>query len=286
MVIKAGQKCNRSPFQNRPPNYQGFHYSRQLIIKETDYDKYRNQHLCFEAVNADNRYLYRSHKVDLKNPIIAVKKRDNLLTAIASEDVKWRIGRAKNLILSQTDPYLERAGSLCEQVFAGSASDSLGKFNSISNGLDNIRLIEGYRHYCFEATDSDGNRTYVEVMPHSLGILVFRKFSDSYYAPATMTITMTPYLTAVSGDIYWEISGPSNFASCDKYVFNEHYHRDTPILSYREVNPSYNRSLGHLGLNDFNHYKFSFIYSNSVQNKDRFYYCLRATDQGLASTIS
>ena len=37
--------------------------------------------------------------------------------------------------------------------------------------------------------------------------------------------------------------------------------------------------IGNLGLDDFNQYKFHFTWSGSSQNKNRSYYCLRATDE-------
>ena len=279
-LVEAGARCDRSTF-NHPPNHPGIHHSNQFIIKESNYASYRNKHLCFEAVDSDNRYLHASHKIDLGNPVIAVKEENNFLIAVSDEEVSWRIGRAKNLIVSQMDPYLQRAGSLCEQVFAGSASESLGKFNSTSDGSNKVRIIGGYRHYCFEATDSEGNRSYLEPT-NALGIRVFAGVANSYQQPATTTVIITPYLLGVSGDIHWEVAGPSDLNRCDQGAFDKRlavYGSTMPLQSYTEATSVYNRDASNLISSYYDQDKFAFTWLSSAQNKNRIYYCLRATDE-------
>ena len=154
-----------------------------------------------------------------------------------------RVGWASRLISSQMEYHWHYAGSLCELVFADSPISSVTDFKAVASSTEadnqfNIDLEEGAWHYCFEATDSEGNKTYLETNPETAGrITAYSQISlianDRGHSQVWVELnSLKLQIDSTSGYIDWVVSGPSRYAFCNAAVFTD-ANKD-PKLSFRE----------------------------------------------------
>ena len=191
MIIDVGENCDRASFSNHPPNYPGIHYSNQLVLPGPSdrQTAYRNKWICFEAVSG-NLTGHILHDIDTGNPVVSVKRmtilsgRGSYLQASASESVTYRVGRVQAAetgvsVLGEPSYSWLQAGTDCEQMFQGNYIASHyynGRYVTAPLQFEEITVgsratvvthLEDFADfiYCFEATDADGNRTYVQATP-------------------------------------------------------------------------------------------------------------------------
>ena len=262
MIIDVGENCGRENFSNHPPNYPGIHYSNRLVLPD-DPDRqaaYRNRWVCFEAVSG-YRTRHILHDIDTGNPIVAVKRltipggRGSYLQASANENVTYRIGRvhiAQTTVFVSAEkpppyPWLQ-AGTDCEQMFKGNYFASLDEDGdpvtaplqfeeiTVSSRATVVTHREGFTAfiYCFEATDSDGNQTYVQATP-DLELIVYRRTQENFVGVGVSKKTAHFRLLNVSGYVDWAIS-PGFFkenheaANCSAKSYSSH---QPPWQKYR-----------------------------------------------------
>ena len=162
-------------------------------------------------------------------------------------------------------------------------------------------ILDDAAYYCFEATDADGNKTYIEASPGIAGrILVEFQTADSVLHASGESgglTDFTPRFYSTSGHVDWIISGPSRSKSCNATVFTD-ANKD-PKLSFREdkrnevvkYSDSFTDAPSLAGVWVYNNlrvregspgaysYKPGILWSGQRKNKNRENYCIRATDQ-------
>ncbi|MYB40485.1 hypothetical protein F4X86_04465 [Candidatus Saccharibacteria bacterium] len=293
-VIDTGEACNKDQFSNAAPNHPAIHRSDRLTIPENGgaQDAYRNRWLCFEAVSVDGHKFYGLHDIDLGKPVVSIRRvtegGTTYLRAYADEDVTYRIGWGKRGIVSPGDGgplYAGYAGSLCEQVFRGPPDAwrrAVGSFEEMTQETDRIRIEVSSDEpdpyeigadvvmYCFEATDADGNKTYVYVEGGFVGIRARFIYSDlPSKSPFYDLAHADPVLLGSSSDIAWTVSGPSYSAACNAGTLTDQ--NPDPRFSYREV-----RMVRTFGIP---YTPSPEIIWSSENSQGRYHYCIRAVDQ-------
>ena len=295
-VIDAGETCAEADF-SLPPNHPSLRSSDRLHIPEANLDGFRNKWVCLEVASRSGQKLYAFHDIDLGNPAINVRRSGDRLHVKSNEDVTWKAGwSTSQLIVAQREYHSLYAGSLCELVFTGAHASiaSLVDFDGTSSQTDSVRefnvdMPAGAWHYCFEATDVDGNKTYLETRPEDPGrILIWYNSSITTVAhpnggKARLLSFAPDVSTSTSGYVDWTILGPSHYERCNAANFGS-ANKD-PKLSFREEKASavvkYNRSLADLGGGGSSSYSYELwdLWSGSDENRYRSDYCIRAVDQ-------
>lgn len=250
-IVDVGENCDENTFKGYAPNHPEIRKSRVRELPQSPDAQaaYRNKWICFEARSGD-RVRHILHDIDTGNPVVSVKRvaafKSPYLQASASESVSYRVGRVRaamtrtSVFAEPSYPWLQ-AGTACEQMFKGNyiASYYEGdeyvteplQFEEITTGgrvpiiivreNDNPNSSDQFVDfiYCFEATDADGNQTYVQVRPNR-GPIVYVKSQHIFSDRGTDGTTTAHFrLLNVSGYVDWTIAvlpeaEPGDSADC------------------------------------------------------------------------
>ena len=257
--IAAGEVCELGLFKVAP-NHPAVHDGNLLTIPSASdrQDFYRNAWVCFKASDQFGRQDYEVFNIDLGNPTVSIRREQSggqdYLQAYSSEDptsyrvISWE---SPGLGGAAGDVY-PLAGTYCERVFIASSTMPQYLVLSDASVVDDGRVgLAESKGYCFEATDEEGNRTYVSasILP---GVVYASQRGKALYATFSGT----------SGRLSWIAKGPSNSSVCDELTF-----QSADISDY--ISP---QSLGLLPGN------VEVGLSIGDEVVDGQYYCLRATD--------
>ena len=274
-LINPGDACNLETFATAP-NDPRIHDSNRLTLPESVelQDPYRNRFVCFKAVGTSDFYgsewaQYGAWRIDLGNPVISVKAEFpgdlTYLQASSSEDVTYRVTRFKVALhrggiggISADGASV--VGNYCERnLLSGQLSEKanwVDDWETFADADGRILVEDDSYWYCFEATDTDGNRTYVRVDAYGKdsGSVVDNIYATQWKGEIRVSFTGT------SGKVTWSAVGPLVIKACDEYAINNARHK--PIRQ----NPSYyyDRNAATVTLDTADHGK---------------YYCFRATDE-------
>ncbi|MYB40423.1 hypothetical protein F4X86_04125 [Candidatus Saccharibacteria bacterium] len=290
-VIDTGETCGSDDFRVQP-NHPAVRASNQRAIPENNLDGFRNRWICFEATDSGGNKTYAFYAIDLGDPVISVSRSGEELLAQADKEVSWRVGRSKNLIVGTIEePHGRYAGGPCELIFSGSSVASLADFDGTQSLIGaaakqfRANIVEGAVTYCFEATDSDGNKAYVETRLEEAGQIRSEGLSakGARYPGQVVDLTVfRPRLYSTSGYVDWTIAGPSHSDLCNAGTFAST--NTDPKFSYREDKASVvvryisSTSDEFLPATPYS-YEPRIIHADPYDNKDRGYYCVRAVDQ-------
>lgn len=225
-VVDSGGFCGPETFAV-PPNHPSVSSSntRVLPAETSGQVLYRNKWVCFEAVDTDGRSAYRLQRLDLGNPIVTIRAGEvagrAYLQGLANEAVSWRAlwfpvgGIAR--VADGTNFLGVHAYSQCESYFVrGTNGRSFSDIRDItaSNGRV-FTLLSGYYYYCFEAVDTEGNRTYLGAYPGQAGIYVHQSQAGYLYASFHTS----------SAAVEWFVVGSLNSSECNASVFEDNAER-------------------------------------------------------------
>ena len=231
-IINVGESCFSRVFDAAPNHPEVIRSNRLTIPSDPDrQDFWRNRWLCFQAVDQLDRRYHAVFNIDLGNPVISVRSEErdgrDYLRIYSNEDsnsylfVSW-----EPLGMGAAAGDYPVAGSYCERVFVAPRALAYANFFSDVQTVDGdlIRAGENKAH-CLEATDADGNRTYVHAGSESAGRIHVSQWKDRLYAA----------FTGSSSRIDWVAKGTLGSSLCDESVFQNLGFSDyiTPQLETR-----------------------------------------------------
>ena len=257
--VNVGERCEPELFAVTSNN-PAIHGGNLLTIPSSpnQQDFYRNAWVCFKVADQLGRQAYKVFNIDLGNPTISIRReqsggQDYLQAYSSEEPTSYRVISWEPIgIGGGGGSSYPRAGTYCEQVFV--APSSIPYFSALSeaSAVDGTRvdLIENESH-CFEATDGEGNRTYVSASA-SAGRIHGSQWDKILYADFGGT----------SGRTSWIAKGPASSSICDGSTF-----QSVDIADY--ISPRLTGRLLSVGAVSLS------IGDESVHGQ---YYCFRVTD--------
>ena len=276
-LINTGDFCGLETFATAP-NDPRIHDSNHLTLPESVelQNLYRNRFVCFKAVGTSDFFhgsewtQYGAWRIDLGNPIISVKAEFpgdlTYLQASSSENVTYSITRFKVLprgdgLGSGWGDGASIVGNYCEHNLLSdwftAKINWADDWETFADADGRILVEDSSYWYCFEATDTDGNRTYLRVDAYGKdsGSVVDNIYATQWKGEIRVDFTGT------SGKVTWSAVGPLVIKACDEYAINNARHK--PIRQ----NPSYyyDRNAATVTLD--------------TSGDDGKYYCFRATDE-------
>lgn len=248
-LVNMGDVCASETFAVAP-NHPAINNSDRFTIDSANLDTYRNRFICFEVTTTNGKQAWSAHFIDLDNPAVSIRLGNYgghpYIQAVSDEVVDWRVFAFRPAEAMYGPLSYTAIMSQCQYIQAGLGTErrQLGSdielVKSEQNALNTYIFPKFdekgvYPIYCFEATDSDGNRVHFEFIYKTY--IFYREYPPGISVRRVYNNLIADFFVT-SEEIDWQVLGPLDSPECNESVFelNSNADKKRTLLTYFKNN--------------------------------------------------